>query len=71
MKSMSFAELKEQAIGLSVEERFELLTLLANLEQEKDPEFRARVDCRMKFMDGGARMTMEIFDEDPVKRMIF
>ena len=60
---MSFAELKEQVVSLSVEERFELSALLADLEHEKDPEFRAAVDRRMKLMDGGAKMTMEEFEK--------
>jgi hypothetical protein len=56
---MSFAELKEQVACLSVEERFELSAWLAELEQEMEPEFRAKVDEGMKLMDGGAKMSME------------
>jgi hypothetical protein len=40
-----------------------LSALLADLEQEKEPEFRAAVDRRMQIMDGGARMTMEEFEK--------
>lgn len=60
---MSFAELKEQVVSLSVDERFELSALLADLEQEKDLEFRAEVDRRMKIMDGGSRVMMEEFEK--------
>ncbi len=59
---MSFTELKEKVIELSTEERFKLSAFLADLEQEKEMDFRAEVDRRMKRMDEGAKTSMEDFE---------
>jgi hypothetical protein len=60
---MSFTELKEKVVDLSVEERFKLSAFLSDLEQEKQMEFRSEVDRRMKKMDGGDKISMEDFEK--------
>ena len=67
---MSLTELKEQTAGLSPEERFKISAFLFELEQERESEagFRAEVDRRMKAMDGGAKVTMERFEERHQRR---
>lgn len=60
---MSFTELKEKVIELSAEERFKLSAFLADLEQEKEVEFRDLAGRRMQAMDAGAKMDMEDFEE--------
>jgi hypothetical protein len=60
---MSIVELKQQLAVLSVEERFQLAAFLAELEQEKEDEFRAEADRRMQTMDAGRKVTMEQFEE--------
>jgi hypothetical protein len=60
---MSFTELKEKVVELSVEERFKLSAFLADLEQEKEMEFRDQAGRRMEAMDAGAKMGMEDFEE--------
>jgi len=60
---MSFSELKEQIAELSPEERFKLSAFLADLELEKESEFRSEVDRRMKAVDSGDKVNEEQFEE--------
>jgi hypothetical protein len=60
---MSFTELKEKVVELSAEDRFKLSAFLADLEQEREMEFRNLADKRMKAMDAGAKMDMADFEE--------
>ncbi len=39
-----------------------IAALLAEIEQEKELEFRAEVDSRMKAMDAGNKVIMEQFE---------
>jgi hypothetical protein len=65
---MSLTELKEQIAGLSPEERLKISAFLVELEQESEAEFRAEVERRMKDMYGGAKVTMERFEERHQRR---
>ncbi len=65
---MSLVELKEQAAGLSLEDRLQLATFLADLEERKETEFRKRVVRRMKNMDRGKKVTAEQFEAQHARR---
>lgn len=60
---MSFAELKEQVVALSAEDRLRLSAFLADLDQESEPEFRRQVDKRMQSMDAGRKMNADEFEQ--------
>lgn len=66
---MSLAEIKEQAATLSVEERLQLAAFLAELDEQREAEFRKTVDRRMKAMDAGKKVTMEAFEADHARRL--
>ncbi len=54
---MTFAELKNKIIDLSVEERFELTALITHLNQAEDPEYQRKLEARMTAMDTGEKFT--------------
>ena len=61
---MSLTELEREVAELSIEDRLKLSIFLANLEAEKESEFRQEVDARMKRMDSGQKVSMEEFEEN-------
>jgi len=50
---MSMAEIKEQVIALTAEERLEIAGLIAHLNHEDDPAYHAELDARLARMDAG------------------
>jgi len=66
---MSLAELKEQATTLTLDERLQLASFLAELDKETESEFREIADRRMKAMDAGQKVTAEDFEADHKRRL--
>ena len=66
---MSLAELKEQAVALSAEERLQLAAFLADLDERTETQFRETADHRMKAMDAGKKVTMEEFEREHARRL--
>ncbi len=60
---MSIAELKEQIVELSAGERLKLAAFLEELEEKDDPLFRQTLIQRMKAMDNGNKVSMEVFEQ--------
>ena len=60
---MSIAELKEQIVELSAGERLKLAAFLEELEEKDDPLFRQTLIQRMKAMDKGNKVSMEVFEQ--------
>lgn len=52
---MSMAEIKEQVIALTPEERLEIAALIAHLNHEDDPRSSAELDARLAHMDAGRK----------------
>ena len=65
---MSLTKVKEQVSALSPEERLQLASFLAELDEEKESEFRQTTDRRMKAMDAGAKMTSAEFEAEHLRR---
>jgi hypothetical protein len=66
---MSLAELKEQSTTLTPEERLQLASFLAELDEEKEAEFRQAADQRMRAMDAGEKVTAEQFEAEHSQRL--
>jgi hypothetical protein len=66
---MSLAELKEQATGLTLEERMQLASFLAELDEAEEAEFQQAADRRMKAMDSGQKMTAEQLEAEHTRRL--
>jgi hypothetical protein len=66
---MSLPELKERAAELSADERLQLAAFLAELDQERTAEFHDLLDCRMKAMDAGQKVTMEDFEAEHARQL--
>ncbi len=60
---MSIAELKEQIVELLAGERLKLATFLEELEEKDDPLFRQTLIQRMKAMDKGNKVSMDVFEQ--------
>jgi hypothetical protein len=56
---VSFAEIKDQIAGLTVEERLELAALITHLNRADDPEYRSELDRRAAAMDAGKKSTLD------------
>ncbi len=56
---MSLADVKETAASLSLQERFELAAFLAELDEQREAEFRHAVVQRLKTMDEGKKVLRE------------
>jgi hypothetical protein len=54
---MSFAEVKEEVIGMTREQRLELAAWIAHLNRKDDPEWRAELDRRISAMEAGKQVT--------------
>jgi hypothetical protein len=66
---MSLAELREQAVALSAEERLQLAAFLAELDERTEIQFRETADRRMKAMDTGKKVTMEEFEREHARKL--
>lgn len=65
---MSFAEVKEQVASLSLNERLQLASFIAELDAEREAEFQEVVDKRMKNMDAGKKVSMDAFEAEHARR---
>jgi hypothetical protein len=59
---MSLAELKNEAAGLSTEEKRELAEYLTKQIEPQQAERRARVNALMREMDAGRKFSREDFE---------
>jgi len=50
---MSLAEIKDQIVGMSVEDRLEVAALISHLNQVDDAAWQAELDHRLDAMDQG------------------
>lgn len=57
---MSFAEVKESVVEMSVEERLEVAALILQLNRADDPEYQAELDGRMSAMDAGRKTSAQV-----------
>ena len=56
---MSLAEIREQIVGLTVEERLDLAALIAHLNRADDLEYQSVLDQRTADMDAGKKTTLD------------
>ena len=62
MLIMGLAELKEHVASLPAKDRLKLAAFIADLEQQGEEGFQAKVARRMQKMDRGNKVTMEEFE---------
>jgi hypothetical protein len=65
---MSLGEIKEHAAALSSEDRLQLVAFLAELDEQQEHKFQQSVDRRMKAMDAGKKVDMDIFEAEHTRR---
>jgi hypothetical protein len=65
---MSLAEIKQNAATLSSEERLELATYLAELDDQDEARFNEALARRMSAMDSGKKVSMEAFEAEHARR---